>query len=65
MNRTQYNAAAEKTLVDIEGLKSMLSLGRASAEKIAAESNAIIRVGRRKLYKVDRIKTYLEHQTTI
>ena len=46
-------------LVDLKGLMAMLSCGRIAAERIANDSAAIIRVGRRKLYNVEKIKAYL------
>lgn len=46
-------------LVDLKGLMAMLSCGRIAAERIANDSAAIVRVGRRKLYNLEKIKTYL------
>lgn len=47
-------------VTDIRGLMQLCSCGRQSAERIASECNAVIRIGKRKLYKVDKINAYLD-----
>ena len=49
----------EKILVDLKGLMTLCSCGRIAAEKIAEQSQAVIRVGRRKLYNLEKIKAYI------
>ena len=49
----------EKLTVDISGLQKILSVGKPSAEKVAREAGAVIWIGKRKLYRVDRIREYL------
>lgn len=53
----------EKLTVDLKGLMNLLSVGRQSAEKLGSEANAVIRVGRRKLYSVDKVRQYLIEKT--
>ena len=52
----------EKRAVDIVELQSMLTCGRGTAERIAKESNAKFKVGRRALYSVDKIQEYIDAQ---
>ncbi len=59
MNKDMYGT--EKLAVDIEGLASMLSCGQATARKIGEEACAKIIVGRRVLYSVSKVKSYLEY----
>lgn len=49
----------DKLTVTILGLQELTGLGRSSAEKIAREAKAEIRVGRRHLYNVEKVKNYL------
>lgn len=46
-------------LVDLKGLMKLLSCGRIAAERVGKDSAAIVRVGRRKLYNLEKIKAYL------
>lgn len=48
-------------LVDLKGLMKLLSCGRVAAERVGKESSAIVRVGRRKLYNLEKIKEYLNN----
>ena len=56
-------AKTEKILVDIYELQEMLSCGMQTATKIGQEADAVIHIGRRKLYKVDKIKAYIDQLT--
>ena len=47
-------------LVDVEALQQITSLGKQSAERIAADAGAVIRVGRRKLYSVEALRDYIK-----
>ncbi|MCD8371236.1 MAG: hypothetical protein LUC94_13110 [Clostridiales bacterium] len=61
MNKTRNRNNEEKFLtVNAETLAGMLNCGRATAVKIGVDAGARIQVGRRTLYKVDRIDKYLE-----
>lgn len=50
----------DNLLVDISGLATICACGRVTAEKIGVEAQAVVRIGKRKLYKVDRVNAYLE-----
>ena len=52
-----------KISVDINELQGMLSVGRNTAFKIGEEAQAVIRIGKRKLYNVERIKEYMQERT--
>lgn len=52
-----------KISVDINELQGMLSVGRNTALKIGEEAQAVIRIGKRKLYNVERIKEYMQEKT--
>lgn len=54
--RIAYN---ERLLVDLHGLMELCSCGRIAAEKIGDESGAVIRVGRRKLYNLEKVRAYI------
>lgn len=56
-NRTEYN---ERILIDADALQTTLNCGKCTAEKIAAAAGAVVRVGKRKLYNVKKLETYLE-----
>ncbi|MDO4736186.1 MAG: hypothetical protein Q4B21_04120 [Bacteroidia bacterium] len=47
-------------LIDLKGLMKMLSCGRVAAERVGKDSAAIVRVGRRKLYSVEKIRIYID-----
>ena len=46
--------------VSREKLASMLGCGQATADRIANEAEAKIRIGRRIIIKLDRVNQYLE-----
>lgn len=48
-----------KLMVDIESLRGLLSCGTTTARKIAESANASIKIGKRRLYNVEKIKAYL------
>ena len=51
--------------VDIIKLQAMLGVGKSTADDIGKKANAIIKVGRRKLYNVKRIQEYMDSITAI
>lgn len=59
MRKTKVVETENKITVDIEGLKGMLSVGRTTAEEIARNAEAVIKVGRRKLYNVKKVEEYM------
>lgn len=44
---------------NIDGVREILGVGRSTALKVGKESGAMIKVGRRTLYKVDILKQYV------
>lgn len=65
MRKTQTFETKEKIAVDIIGLQAMLSIGRKSASEIGEKAGAVIRIGRRKLYNVEKVKQYMENMTEV
>lgn len=50
---------SDRLLVDLKGLMILCSCGRIAAEKIGEQSGAVVRVGRRKLYNLEKIRDYI------
>ncbi len=65
MNRTTRRDTEKKIMVDIVDLQAMLSTGRNTADQIGQAAGAVVRVGRRKLYRVDRIEAYIAQITEV
>lgn len=63
MNKTTVTPTDKKITVDINGLQSMLSVGKSTAAAIAKSAGAEIHVGRRKLYNVETIERYMNKLT--
>ena len=59
MNKTLLRETNQQIAVDIERLSAMLSCGRATARKVGEQAEAIICIGRRLLYSVDKVRQYL------
>ncbi|MCR5769390.1 MAG: hypothetical protein K6G45_13060 [Lachnospiraceae bacterium] len=60
MNKTMIDTeTSNKIMVDIVGLKNLLSCGEMTAQSIANAANASIKIGKRRLYNVEKIKKYL------
>ena len=57
---TKKTQDKDRVLVDITDLTRLLSCGTKSAKKIAEEAGAVVSVGRRKLYAINKIKRHLE-----
>lgn len=55
----------EKITVNVSELAQMLSCGKQCAEMIGQNADAIIRIGKLKLYKVDKIKEYIAKTSNI
>lgn len=60
MNRTKTRETNQPIAVDIEKLCAMLSCGQATARKIGEEAQARIIIGRRVLYSVEKVTSYLD-----
>lgn len=50
----------EKISITLTELAQIMSVGRYSAEKIATESKALFRIGRRRLVYMPKLQRYLE-----
>lgn len=48
-----------KITVSAPELAEMLSVGRATADKIGTAAGAVVRIGRLKRFNVDKVKIYL------
>ena len=63
MKKTKNIECDNKIAVDINGLQAMLSVGRSTADQIGENAAAVIRVGRRKLYNVSKVQSYMNSLT--
>ncbi len=63
MNKRNSIEVNNKITVDINELQGMLSVGRNTALRIGEEANAVVRIGRRKLYNVEKIEAYMRGKT--
>ena len=59
MRKTADRPSDLKLTVDLKGLAAMLSCGKDTARKIGEQAHARICIGRRVLYKVDKVMDYL------
>lgn len=59
MRKTNYRETENKITVTLPELQNMLNCGRYSAEKIAVDAGAKIKIGRRTLYHVGKIESHL------
>ena len=66
MNKTSVksNDHQNKLTVNTISLVSMLDCGRASAVRIGMEAGARIQIGKRVLWNVEKIRTYLDSCAT-
>jgi hypothetical protein len=60
MHKTKTSNSASKLTVDINGLQDILSVGKNTASQIGDKAGAVIRIGRRKLYIVDKVNDYMK-----
>lgn len=63
MNATKRYESDNHIAVDIVKLQAMLGVGKNTAVDIGRKANAVIKVGRRKLYNVKRIQEYMDSIT--
>ena len=62
MFRTRRSSQdTEYITVSTEKLAELLDCGKASARTIGEKANAKIKIGRRTLWNIDKIKTYLNN----
>lgn len=61
MRKTSDTIGTDKVIsVNLKTLMSMLGCGRTTAEKIAKEAGAVRKIGRRTIYLIAPINSYLE-----
>lgn len=65
MRKTSVIECDNKITVDIIGLQGMLSLGKTTSNQIGEEAGAVIRIGKRKLYNVEKVKAYMNRLTEV
>ena len=63
MKKTNSIECDNKIAVDIAGLQAMLSCGKNTADKIGEQAGAVIRIGKRKLFNVEKIKEHMNKLT--
>ena len=64
LNKTSYGLVDADKLdelitVDLNGLRTLTSLGKYSARSIAEEAGAVIKIGKRTIFSVDKIRQYM------
>ena len=63
MKRITKINPTNKIAVDVNELKEMLGVGKVTANKVGTDAGAVIRLGRRKLFKLDKVIEYLDSIT--
>ena len=58
-NKRNQTPLENKIAVSMPELQSLFSLGKATLNKTALECDAVIKIGRRNLYNVQKIKRHL------
>ena len=53
----------EPVATDFKGVQAMFSCGRTTAEKIAKESGAEFRIGRKRMYSISKLNEYKDRMT--
>ena len=61
MNCTMKRASDYENMitVDIVGLMTLLSCGRLTAKNVADQAGASIKIGKRRLYNVQKVREYI------
>ena len=63
MKKRTENRTEKLLAVDIKVLQQMLNLGRSLADEVGEKAGAVIRVGTRKLYNVEKVEEYINSIT--
>ena len=63
MNMKKREETINPIAVDIATLQNMLGVGRNTADDIGKKANAVIKVGRRKLFNVKKVQAYMDSIT--
>ena len=51
---------SNKKYVDVNELREIISLGRTNCMKLGADAGAVVRIGKRTLYNIDKILDYMD-----
>lgn len=60
MRKREAESGSGKILVDTATLMQMLSVGRDTADRIGKDAGAAIKIGRRRLFNVSKVRTYID-----
>ena len=60
MRKTNTMEIENKIMVSVENLAKMLDCGRVTAVRIGTEAGARVQIGKRVLFKMDKIERYLD-----
>lgn len=60
MIKTIKRETDQRLAADVEELASMLGCGRAAARQIGLDSGAQFKIGRRTLYRVEAVESYIK-----
>lgn len=63
MRKTRNLETDCKLMIDINELSAMLSCGKATARRVGEEARARMKIGRRVLYSVKKIESYIEDKS--
>ena len=61
MRKTRMSDTENRVTVCAETLAKMLDCGRSTAVKIGTEAGARVQIGKRVLFKLDKVDKYLEN----
>lgn len=54
------NFDTKKIAVDVNEVMEVLSVGKNTADKIGRDAGAVFKVGRRKLFNVNKLQAYID-----
>ena len=61
MNAIKRTSLNDKRLVTIKELQEIYSLGKNKLDNIGCQAGAIVRIGRSKLYSLEKMQTYFDN----
>lgn len=61
--KSQTQALLNPCIIGIDEAATFLSVGKSTARRIGNEAGALVKIGRRSLYRVDKLRDYIERQT--
>ena len=63
MHENKPKLTGIKYYADLPTAQEMFSVGRKAIEEIAKEAGATVKIGRRRLYSVEKMRAYLDSLT--